>query len=113
MCGRKSKTLLVLSVLLCSSLVLPLSASLSADVRLTDEEANQLMTEIQESKKELQTVKEELSDVKNTCNEQKIYYEEQLSEADKENHNLKTVVTVTTTTTVCSVLIILGLLLFL
>jgi peptidoglycan hydrolase CwlO-like protein len=61
-----------------------------AEVRLTDEEANELMNEIQESKKELNQVKtelteaqKELSDVKNTYSEQKTYYEGQLTEAEE------------------------------
>lgn len=81
---------------------------------LTDEDAQTVLTEIQESKKELNQVKSELSeskkesqelktelqDVKNDYSEQKTYYEELLNVAEKKTEHLKTAVTVTSTTSV-------------
>ena len=93
--------------LLLLSLYVPLLSYSYADVTLTDEEATQLMNEIQLSKKDLSDVKNQLEtaetqlqDVMNTCKEQKISYEKQLSEVTEENENLKTAVTVTATTSV-------------
>lgn len=109
MCGRRLKTILSLSVLVSLSLCSPCSTYLCAEVRLTDEEASELMNEVQQSKEELQNVKKELSesqndltglenqltDVKNTYEEQKKYYETQLNEAEKENQKLKIATSVT------------------
>lgn len=103
----KSLLLLVLSLLLFS---VPCSLCY-ADVILTDSEATELLSTIQESKTELQSVKEELaksketlqtlseelSDVKNDYIEQKKSYEEQLSEAEKDKQSLKTWLTITAT----------------
>ena len=89
MCGRKLKTILSLSVLLSLFSFSPYSTCLCAEVKLTDEEAQELMNEIQLSKEELENVKNQLTDVESTCKEQKIYYEKQLSEAEKENQKLK------------------------
>lgn len=114
MCGRRLRRFsasLVLSSLLLFS---PFCSSCYADVVLMDEEAMELMNEIQESKKELNLVKSELSeskresqelktelqDVKNDYSEQKTYYEEQLNVAEKKTEHLKTAVTVTSTTSV-------------
>ena len=97
MCGKRLKTFLLLLGLVFLSCFSPYCSLSYAEVRLTDEEASQLMNEIQESKKELnqakteleeskkesQELKTELSDVKNTYNEQKTYYEEQLTEVKK------------------------------
>jgi uncharacterized coiled-coil DUF342 family protein len=77
-----------------------------AEVKLTDEEANQLMNEIQESREELnqvknelkeskeesQELKTELEDVKNTYNEQKTYYEKQLEEETKREKTLMLII---------------------
>lgn len=56
-----------------------------AEVKLTDEEAQQMLNEMEESKKELQTVQNQLSELKTTSEEQRKSYEEQLSEAEKKN----------------------------
>lgn len=109
MCGRRLKTILSLSVLVSLSLCSPYTTYLCAEVKLTDEEASELMNEIQQSKEELQNVKKELSesqndltklenqltDVKSTYEEQKKSYETQLSEAEKENQKLKIATSVT------------------
>lgn len=115
MCGRKSRRLgafLLLFVLLC-----PLTCY--ADVRLTDSQAREMLTEIQESKKELiesrkelEKLNQELTEVKNTCNEQKIYYEKRLNEAEKKNNRLEKLSTATGTSTVIFVIFTVALLLF-
>lgn len=114
MCGKRLKMSVLSLSLLLLSLCSPLSASLYAEVRLTDEEAQELLSEIEQSKTELQTVKKELKeskaesqelkteleDVKNTYSEQKTYYEEQLSEAEQKNQTLKTCLIVATTASI-------------
>ena len=97
MCGIKSKRLLLLLVLVS---VLSVSPCFSKVV-LTDEEAKEMMSEIEESKKELTELREtsqkrieslensleqsqnELETVRNTSQEQKKSYEEQLKEEKK------------------------------
>lgn len=97
MCGIKSKRFLLLLVLVS---VLSVSPCFSKVV-LTDEEAKEMMSEIEESKKELTELREtsqkrieslensleqsqsELETVKNTSQEQKKSYEEQLKEEKK------------------------------
>ncbi len=97
MCGIKSKRFL-LSLVLVS--VLSVSPCFSKVV-LTDEEAQEMMSEIEESKKELTELREtsqkqieslensleqsksELETVRNTSQEQKKSYEEQLKEEKK------------------------------
>ena len=94
MCGIKSKRFLLLLVLVS---VLSVSPCFSKVV-LTDEEAKEMMSEIEESKKELTELREtsqkrieslensleqsksELETVRNTSQEQKKSYEEQLKE---------------------------------
>lgn len=97
MCGKKLKVFLLSLVLVSLSCAVQSFSFCYAEVRLTDEEAEKLMSEIQESQKELnqvktelreskresQELKMELEDVKNTYSEQKTYYEEQLTEAEK------------------------------
>ena len=90
LCGKRLKIFLLSSVLVFLSCFSPFSSLSYAEVRLTDEEASQLLNEIRESKEELNQVKtelteaqKELSDVNNTYSEQKTYYEEQLAEAEK------------------------------
>lgn len=101
MCGRRfgiKSRVSLLSLVLCFLLSFsPSYSSCYAEVILTDEEAMELMNEIQESKKDLENARNELTEqkkelevVKNTYNEQKTSYEEQLTEAKKENKNLKT-----------------------
>lgn len=113
MCGKRLKIFSLSLGLFFLSCFLPSFSLCYAEVRLTDKEANQLMSEIQESKKELnqvkteleesrkesQELKTELNDVKNTYSEQKIYYEEQLTEAKKKNKILKTALVATGTST--------------
>jgi hypothetical protein len=65
----------------------------SAEVILTDEEASEIQSVIQESK-------QELSDVKNAYNEQRTSYEEQLKEAEVRQERLEKAVTVTGTSSV-------------
>lgn len=97
MCGIKSRRLLLLSVLVSALSVPPCFSK----VVLTDEEAKEMMSEIEESKKELTELKEvskkqieslensleqsksELEIVRNTSQEQKKSYEEQLKEEKK------------------------------
>ena len=97
MCGIKSKRFLLLLVLVS---VLSVSHCFS-EVVLTDEEAKEMMSEIEESKKELTELREtskkqieslensleqsksELETVRNTSQEQKKSYEEQLKEEKK------------------------------
>ena len=111
MCGkrlRKSSLSLVLFFLLFS---LPLSFSCYADVTLTDAEANELMSLIQESKKDLTELQTQLEDVKNDYNEQKISYETQLKEAKKKENGAKAVAVTTSATTAVLAVILLVLLL--
>ena len=75
----------------------PSISYLCAEVRLSDEEAQELLTEIQESRKDLETLKKQLetaetqlTDVKNDYNEQKKSYEMQLKEAEKQTERYKT-----------------------
>lgn len=97
MCGIKSKRFLLLLVLVS---VLSVSPCFSKVV-LTDEEAKEMMSEIEKSKKELTELREtsqkqieslensleqsksELETVRNTSQEQKKSYEEQLKEEKK------------------------------
>lgn len=81
--GIKSRRHFLLSVLFSLSLLF-LSASFSyAEVVLTDEEAREMMEEMEASETELQGVKQELEELKNISEEQKKYYEEQLKEEKK------------------------------
>lgn len=95
MCGIKSKRycksylpLLLLYFLLCSSLCY-------AEVTLTDAEAQEILSEIEQSKTELQEVKKdlkiaqnELQNVKNIYSEQNQSYEKQLNEVNRKNKRL-------------------------
>jgi len=122
LCGKRLKVFLLSLGLSLLSPFVPLCSYSYADVILTDEEATELMDEIQQSKMELQTVKDELKtskeelkqskeelkqsksqleDVKNTYTEQKQSYETQLEEAEKEKNTLKTWLTMTATSSVC------------
>lgn len=115
LCGKRLKVFLLSLGLSLLSPFVPLCSSSYADVILSDEEATELMDEIQQSKMELQTVKDELKtskeelkqsknqleDVKNTYTEQKQSYETQLEEAEKEKNTLKTWLTITATSSVC------------
>ena len=104
----------------------PLSFSCFAEVKLTEEEAEQILNEISESKKELESVKNELiqsqkdlikqktelEDVKNTYNEQKTSYEMQLDEAEKENQTLKVVAVSTGSTSIALLIVTILLIIF-
>lgn len=87
MCGKKSRVYWLLSVL-----ALLLSASpCSSEVVLTDEEAREMLEEMEASRQELTTLKEqsqelqtELEELKVTSTEQSQYYEKRLKEAEKE-----------------------------
>lgn len=111
MCGKRLKTFLSLSVLVlllsCSHFCVPLYA----EVKLTDREAQQLMNEIQESRKDLETLEQQLTDVQNDCEEQKKYYEEQLREAKKQKARYETLATVSGISTALLTLTVLILLL--
>ena len=114
MCGRRLKTFLVSLVLVLLLSVSQSSLCCYAEVRLTDEEAKELMNEIQLSKKELNQVKtelteakQELNDVKNTYSEQKKSYEMQLEEAEKENQIMADCLIVTATTSIILLIVLL------
>lgn len=84
MCGKRLKIFLLSLVL-----VLPLSVSpCFSKVVLTDEEAKEIMSELENAKKELQTLKQqsqtELENAKTASTEQRKSYEERLNEANKE-----------------------------
>ena len=112
LCGTRSKHSLVLLGLFCLLLCSPLCYYSYAEVTLTDEEAEKILNEIQESKKDLETLQSQLEtaetqleDVKNTYNEQKESYEKQLTEAEKKNRGLKTAVVATSSSTVVAVVL--------
>ena len=97
----------------------PLCFSCYAEIKLTDEEAQQILSEIQESKKDLKNLQEkllsaeaQLNDVKNTYNEQKTSYEMQLNEAEKQNKTLKTVSVATGSSTVALTIVVILLIIF-
>lgn len=108
---RLLSALLVLSFLYVFS---PSPCSCSAEVVLTDEEAREMLSETEESRKELQNVKDCLiqsqqdlirqkevsEDVRNTCEEQRKSYETQLEEKDRKNDVLTVVATSTGTASV-------------
>ena len=126
MCGKRLKASLLSLVLLSLSFFVPSYSYSYADVILTNEEAEELMNEIQLSKTELENVKSELTeskkelneqktqleDVKNTYTEQKRYYETLLDEAEEKNLALKTCLTITTTTSVIFLALTVVLLIF-
>jgi peptidoglycan hydrolase CwlO-like protein len=92
----KSKRFLLLLVLSLLYLFVPSISYSYAEVILTDAEATEMLSEIQQSKKELETLKSQLetaetqlTDVKNTYEEQKTSYEKQLEEAEKDKEKLK------------------------
>jgi 5-bromo-4-chloroindolyl phosphate hydrolysis protein len=86
----------------------PSFCSCYAEVRLTDKEAELILTELTESRKELESVRAELEDVKKDCKEQRISYEKQLEEAEHKSRNLEKAVVATSS---CSVLLLVLLLL--
>ena len=111
MCYRRLKTFsasLVLFFLLCFS---PFCSFCYAEVTLTDQEAQEMLNEIQESRKDLETLEQQLTDVQNDCEEQKKYYEEQLKEVKKQEARYETLATVSGISTALLTLTVLILLL--
>lgn len=118
MCGKRLKVFLVSLGLVLLSCAPQSHSFCYAEVRLTDEEANEILNEIQlskqelnqvkteleKSKKESQELKTELSNVKSTYIEQKNSYEMQLEEAEKENQIMADCLIATSTT--CIILLI-------
>lgn len=86
----------------------PSSFSCYAEVRLSDKEAELILTELTESRKELENVRTELEDVKKDYKEQRISYEKQLEKAESRNKKLEKAVVATSS---CSVLLLFILLL--
>ena len=126
MCGKRLRMSYRLSVLFLVLFFSLLSSFCYAEVKLTDKEAEQMLSEIQESKEELnqvkteleeskkesQELKTELEDVKNTYNEQKASYEMQLNEAEKQNKMLKTVSVATGSSTIALTIAVILLIIF-
>lgn len=118
MCGKRLKIFLSLSALVLLLSCSPFCVPLYAEVKLTEQEAQQLMEEIQESQKDLKTLRkqletaeQQLTDVQNDCEEQKKYYEEQLKEAKKQKARYETLATVSGISTALLTLTVLILLL--
>ena len=93
---KKLKRFLLLSVLLLPWSCVPLISYSYADVVLTDEEATELMSTIQESKKDLQELQSELTSdeeqlnaVKSDYDELKKSYEQRLKEEKKKSTEAK------------------------
>lgn len=109
MCGRKLRQSFV-SLLLCSVLlVLSSQVSLSAEVVLTDREAEEMMGEINQSEKDLiqaqedlRKSQEELNQVRAISEEQEKFFQKQLKE-EKKKRILPWVLT-GASSTVCAVL---------
>lgn len=77
MCGRKLRQSFI-SLLLCSALlVLSSQVSLSAEVVLTDAEAQEMLNEMKQSETELNQAKMELTEVGNELSRVKAISEEQ------------------------------------
>lgn len=96
LCGRRLKKLLLLLVLLLPWGCVPFISYSYADVVLTDEEATELMSTIQESKKDLQELQSELTSaetqlnaVKSDYDELKKSYEQRLKEEKKKSTEAK------------------------
>lgn len=99
MCSRRLKHSLLLSVLFSLAVFLAMLSPCSAEVRLTDEEAQEMLNEISQSKVEL-------IELRNTYNEQKTFYEEQLEEAQKETKRYKTTTVVSSTSSVILIVVV-------
>lgn len=111
---KRLRLLSALSVLSFLPVFSPSPCSCSAEVVLTDEEAREMLSEMEESRKELQNVKDcliqsqkdlirqkEVSEsVRSTCEEQRKSYETQLEEKDRKNDTLTVVATSTGTSAV-------------
>ena len=90
MCGRKLRQSFVLLLLCSVLLVLSSQVSLSAEVVLTDREAEEMMSEINQSEKDLiqaqedlRKSQEDLSRVKAISEEQEKSFQKQLKEEKK------------------------------
>lgn len=112
MCSKKLKLLLVLSVLSFLSCFSPSCFTCSAEVTLTDEEADRILNELKESRTDLLTVQKELDSVKSDCEMQRQSYETQLAEAESENKKLSKVATVTGSSSVALLIVTVLLIIF-
>lgn len=108
MCLRRLRLFSALLVLFFLSFFSPSSFSCYAEVRLSDKEAELILTELTESRKELESVRTELEDARKDCKEQRISYEKQLEEAESRNRKLEKAVVATSS---CSILLLAILLL--
>lgn len=108
--------LTLLRFLLCSLFLLQSSYAFS-EVALTDEEATELMNEIQESKKDLMKAKEQVENLQNQLNQQEViwteqsqFYREQLTEAEKKKNQYKTATIATGSSTAILLVVLIVLL---
>lgn len=108
MCSRRLRLYSALLVLCFLSFLSPSFCSCYAEVKLSDKEAEQILTELTESRKELVSVRTELEDAKKDCKEQRISYEKQLEEAESRSRKLEKAVVATSS---CSLLLLAILLL--
>lgn len=109
--------LTLLRFLLCLFFLLQSSYAFS-EVTLTDEEATELMNEIQESKKDLTKAKEQVENLQNQLNQQEAIwteqsqsYKEQLTEAEKKKNHYKTATIATGSSTAVLLVVLIVLLL--
>lgn len=108
--------LTLLRFLLCLLFLLQSSYAFS-EVALTDEEATELMNEIQESKKDLMKAKEQVENLQNQLNQQEViwteqsqFYREQLTEAEKKKNQYKTATIATGSSTAILLVVLIVLL---
>ena len=108
--------LTLLRFLLCLLFLLQSSYAFS-EVALTDEEATELMNEIQESKKDLMKAKEQVENLQNQLNQQEAiwteqsqFYREQLTEAEKKKNQYKTATIATGSSTAILLVVLIVLL---
>ena len=108
--------LTLLRFLLCLLFLLQSSYAFS-EVALTDEEATELMNEIQESKKDLMKAKEQVENLQNQLNQQEAIwteqsqsYKEQLTEAEKKKNHYKTATIATGSSTAVLLVVLIVLL---
>lgn len=120
MCLRKLRRLSALSGLFFLLAFSPLCSSCFGEVRLTEEEAELILSELQESRAELESArkdliqsqkdlleqKETLESVRSDCDEQRKSYETRLTKAEKKNDRLKTAVTITSTASAVSLVVV-------
>ena len=109
--------LTLLRFLLCLFFLLQSSYAFS-EVILTDEEATELMNEIQESKKDLTKAKEQVENLQNQLDQQEVIwteqsqsYKEQLTEAEKKKNHYKTATIATGSSTAVLLVVLIVLLL--